>query len=96
MAEPKVIADLLLRAKAAHGEYERTELGGVYDEQWARWYAQFIVDNGLADVLGRQISPEEMTTLLRASWEEQQRSAPDETWERFTATRISMLAEGPG
>jgi hypothetical protein len=35
---------LLREAEAAHGEYERDQLGGVRDEEWAVWYAEFIVN----------------------------------------------------
>jgi hypothetical protein len=35
---------LLREAEAAHGEYERDQLGGVRDEEWPAWYAEFIVD----------------------------------------------------
>jgi len=35
---------LLRAAEAAHGKYERDELGGVRDEEWAPWYAEFIVN----------------------------------------------------
>ena len=38
------LADLLRKAEAAHGKYEQEELGGVRDEEWASWYAAFIVD----------------------------------------------------
>src|SRR4051812_31183648 len=34
---------LLKEAEAAHGEYEKAELGGVRDENWPAWYAEFIV-----------------------------------------------------
>ena len=34
----------LREAEAAHGEYEKEELGGVRDEEWAPWYAEFIVN----------------------------------------------------
>jgi hypothetical protein len=34
---------LLREAEAAHGKYEAEELGGVRDEEWAAWYAEFIV-----------------------------------------------------
>ncbi len=34
---------LLREAEAAHGAYETEELGGVRDEEWASWYAEFIV-----------------------------------------------------
>jgi hypothetical protein len=35
---------LLREAEAAHGKYEKEELGGVRDEEWAPWYAEFIVN----------------------------------------------------
>jgi hypothetical protein len=38
------LARLLRDAEAAHGEYERDQLGGVRDEEWAVWYAEFIVN----------------------------------------------------
>jgi hypothetical protein len=38
------LADLLREAEAAHGVYETEELGGVRDEEWAAWYAEFIVE----------------------------------------------------
>jgi hypothetical protein len=38
------LARLLREAEAAHGRYEKEELGGVRDEEWASWYAEFIVN----------------------------------------------------
>ena len=38
------MAGLLREAEAAHGVYEREELNGVRDEEWAEWYADYIVD----------------------------------------------------
>jgi hypothetical protein len=38
------LARLLREAEAAHGKYETEELGGVRDEEWAAWYAEFIVN----------------------------------------------------
>jgi catechol 2,3-dioxygenase-like lactoylglutathione lyase family enzyme len=37
------LARALRRAAAAHGEHEQRALGGVYDENWPDWYAQFMV-----------------------------------------------------
>jgi hypothetical protein len=37
------LAGLLREAEAAHGKYEQEELGGVRDEEWPAWYAEFIV-----------------------------------------------------
>ena len=35
---------LLREAEEAHGQYEREELGGARDEEWAGWYAGFILE----------------------------------------------------
>jgi hypothetical protein len=35
---------LLREAEKAHGQYEKEELGGERDEEWAPWYAEFIVN----------------------------------------------------
>jgi hypothetical protein len=37
------LARLLSEAEAAHAVYERDELGGVRDEAWATWYAEFVI-----------------------------------------------------
>lgn len=34
-----IVLDALDRAAAAHGVHEAEELGGVYDQEWPRWYA---------------------------------------------------------
>jgi len=33
------LTELLKRAAAAHGVYEKAELGGKYDDDWPQWYA---------------------------------------------------------
>jgi len=38
------LTGLLREAEAAHGVYETEELGGVRDEDWPTWYAEFIVN----------------------------------------------------
>ena len=38
------LTGLLREAEEAHGVYETEELGGVRDEEWAPWYAEFIVN----------------------------------------------------
>ena len=44
----ELIHDLLVRAATAHGVHEAEELGGVYDEEWPTWYADFMA-RALAD-----------------------------------------------
>lgn len=38
----QTILELLVAAAAAHGVHEEQDLGGVYDEDWPRWYAEHI------------------------------------------------------
>lgn len=47
----KAIAALLRETEAAHGAYEADVLGGKFDEDWAAWYAMYLLDNGLEDHL---------------------------------------------
>lgn len=85
----QAIEALLAQAKAAHAEYERTELNGVYDEDWAQWYAAFIAAYGLADLVGRPTDVSEVASFLQGAWAEQERAAPAEPWESYTARRIA-------
>jgi hypothetical protein len=43
-----IFLDLLKRAAAAHGIHEKTDLGGVYDDDWPQWYAAHMT-RALAD-----------------------------------------------
>ena len=81
---------LLVQAEGAHGDYERTELGGTYDEQWPRWYAEFAVDHLIGDLLGRPVSTDGLAAFLASSYREfkEARHGPDEEWAAYTARRI--------
>jgi hypothetical protein len=87
---------LLTETKAAHGAYESTELKGVYDETWPRWYAEYAVDHGIGGLLGRDIAADELAAFLTNSWEEMERSDPKPTdpWETYTARRIASGLAG--
>ena len=47
IVDTEAIDALLVRAAAAHGEFEETELQGVYDQAWPRWYATYAVEHGI-------------------------------------------------
>ncbi|MGW4461063.1 hypothetical protein [Micromonospora sp. NPDC004704] len=51
-----ILLDLLDRAASAHAEYEAKELGGVRDEQWAKWYAEHM-SRALAENGYRLVGP---------------------------------------
>jgi len=86
----KALEALLSKTEAAHGEYESSQLNGEYDQDWAKWYAQYAVDNGIGALAGAPVSPDELTQFFASSWEDAQRSdTPSaEPWAMQTARRI--------
>lgn len=82
---------LLVKTKTAHGVYEATELDGVYDEDWPRWYAEYAVEQGIGELLGREVSVDELAEFLARSWAEarQANAAAAEEWSSYTARRIA-------
>ena len=87
------IAALLAGAETAHGVYERTELNGVYDQDWPRWYAGYAIEHGIEELLGREGTADSFARFLLVTYDEYRRtqSEPDEPWAAYTARRI--LAE---
>ena len=87
----EAIIALLGRAEEAHGLYERAELGGVYDEDWPRWYATYAVDNGIGAMLGRELSADELAECLTRTNADFQATEPKpaESWASYTAGRIA-------
>lgn len=85
------IAALLSRAESAHGDYEATELNGVYDEAWAEWYAAYAVQHGIGDVLGHSVTPERLGTLLASTFDDFRTAegSPGEPWAIYVARRIA-------
>jgi hypothetical protein len=91
----RALEELLARTEAAHGVFETTELNGVYDREWARWYAEFAVDQGIGDLLGRPVSADELAALLASGWDDfQQIDARAEPWAAYVARRIATQLSG--
>ena len=87
----EAIIALLGEAEEAHGAYERAELGGVYDEDWPRWYAMYAVDNGIGELVGQEVSAEDLARFLTSTNAEFQAATdpkPAEPWADYTARRI--------
>jgi len=82
---------LLSETEAAHGDYETTELGGVYDEQWAEWYATYAVEHGIGDLVGHPVSADELARFLMSTFTEFKGldSKPTERWAAWTARRAA-------
>ena len=82
---------LLGETEAAHGAYETTELNGVYDQEWPRWYAAFAVEHGIGELVGHAVSSDDLAKFLTMSWSELQRAdpRPSEPWTTSFARRIA-------
>lgn len=93
MAPDRVAAieALLAETQAAHSEYERTELNGVYDREWPRWYAEYAVGHGIGGLLDRAVTADELSSFLARTWEEFQRAdpKPPDAWGPYTARRLA-------
>jgi hypothetical protein len=85
------VATLLREAEGAHALYEADALNGVYDQDWPRWYATYAAEHGLAEVLGQDLTIDELTAFLAASYADFSLADPKpaEPWAEYTATRIA-------
>jgi hypothetical protein len=85
------IEALLVRAEQAHGVFESTELGGVYDQAWPRWYAVYAVEHGIGALVGRAVTIDELAGFLASTNAEFEATdpKPDGSWAAYTARRIS-------
>src|SRR5687767_11098617 len=87
----EAINALLLQAEAAHGEFEATKLNGVYDQEWARWYAAYAVEHGIGSLLGHAVTADKLSEFLARSYAEFEGTQPKprDSWATYTARRIA-------
>ncbi len=95
VAKEKVtaIAALLHRAGTAHGKYETEELNGVYDQNWPIWYAQWVVEHGVNDLVEQPVSAERLSATLYAINEQHKRTDKHQSWAEFTAERLAAMPD---
>ena len=87
----EAVTALLSETEAAHGVYETTELKGVYDQDWPRWYATYVVEHGIADLLGHAVTADRLAAFLASTFDEFKGAdpKPTESWPAWTARRIT-------
>jgi hypothetical protein len=91
----RAIASLLSQTGSAHGAYEQSALGGAYDDNWADWYAAYLVEHGLGTLLGNDLGPDQLSQFLKESDEAYRQQRPSEDWPTYYARRIeTMLGTG--
>jgi hypothetical protein len=87
----KAITTLLTEAESAHGTYEALDLGGVYDRDWASWYAEYAIEHGLDGILGHATPLDRVGPFLADAYAEfeQLDPRPDRgEWAAYIARRI--------
>jgi hypothetical protein len=84
------IAALLDKTLAAHSVHEERELHGVYDQEWPAWYAAYLVEHGIGDLLGQAITPEQLAGLLKQYDVEYRTQPRTESWPEYYATQLLM------
>jgi hypothetical protein len=90
--QQELVAALLSRTGGAHDAYEKSQLGGVYDQHWPQWYAAYLLEHGLAQLLGASLAPERLSQLLKVYDEDYKREHPSTPWEQYYAARLSRDA----
>lgn len=82
------IAELLSETAEAHHGYEEDALGGERDEEWARWYADRLLERRLGDLVERTPSAEELAALLEEATEAREREGAAKEWPQFATDWI--------
>ncbi len=82
------LAELLRRTQAAHHDFEIVELEGKFDEQWPSWYAQFLIDNHISQLLGHEPAMDVLNAFLEHTSKEFQAGGGHGDWAAFTARRM--------
>ena len=82
---------LLTETEAAHGVYETAVLGGVYDEEWADWYAAYAVEQGIGELVGHPVTADRLAPFLSSTFDEFKGAdpRPSEPWAAWTARRVA-------
>jgi hypothetical protein len=82
---------LLVDTMEAHGRFEESELQGVYDQGWPRWYAAYAVDHGMAALVGHDLTSDQLAAFLASTNDEFERTEPKpaDPWQTYTARRMA-------
>ena len=77
------LSRLLTEASGAHRQYEIQSLNGVYDQQWAGWYARYLLQHDWNEYFVRNWEPDELAAALGEVDREYRANKPDRTWQDY-------------
>jgi hypothetical protein len=89
------LSALLQQAKDAHTQFEKVELSGIYDEQWADWYADFLVTGGIASFLGSEPDIDQLASQLNEISQRHKAERTAESWADYTARSLLKAPPTP-
>jgi hypothetical protein len=78
----------LQMAASEHHTYETTVLEGVHDAQWPEWYARWLIEQRLNEMLETELTAEALSQQIieiNAAYEQSDKS---ESWNTFTANAL--------
>lgn len=87
---------ILTNAGNAHQVYEKEVLDGKRDEDWANWYADYLVKNGINEILDTDFTRSEMENVLRDAADEQKKVKSKLGWSVFYYEYIIKRVNGGG
>lgn len=85
------IVTLLSRTENAHGQYEESELKGVYDQDWPQWYAAYILKHGLCELVPQEMTVAQVSNFLASSYEDFRKDSLCLGWKEYTARKLIEL-----
>ena len=95
-ARTAAIADLLRKTGRAHEEYERHELDGHLDTHWPDWYAEYLVEHDLLELVGAEVPRRELGYILKRCDRSYTIQQPTVGWHHYRIGSDRAEPPGPG
>lgn len=84
----KKLAELLGQAGTAHHAFEEEELNGETDEDWPRWYAAYLIEEGITTFFQPPPGLEDLAEQLDLITKKHSEDDPEGDWYGFAANAL--------
>jgi hypothetical protein len=88
------ITGLLEKAQSAHHVFEKEELEGEFDEQWPAWYADYLLNNGLAELFATSIDLDTLAEWLQKISQQHKAENTLQSWAAYSANKLLSAFSG--
>jgi hypothetical protein len=83
------LAGLLTEAAEAHHQYETDALKGERDNNWAEWYAEYLLQHGAGDALNPPLAADQLATKLNEYAAAYAAQKPPGSWQDYYAGQLA-------